>query len=192
MLGVYAGPPADAAAALAPLQQLGTPLLDLSGTLPYLDVQASADDLFPAGGRYYMKSHFMDELTGPAIATLLEWDARRPTPETLIVIRTMGGAVGRVDASQSAFPHRSGRFNLSLDAGWSDLALDDAAIGWARGAWEAMRPYATGGVYINFSGLDDEADALREAVFGESQQRFAEVRAAYDPDGLFAGAAGRP
>jgi FAD/FMN-containing dehydrogenase len=192
VLGVYAGPTSEAVDALTPLHRFGPPMLDLSGTVPYVEVQSSVDELFPPGGRYYMKSHFMDELSGEAIATLLEWNAHRPTPETLVAIRTLGGAVGRVGPEESAYPHRTGTFNLSIDAGWTDPDLDEQAIGWARGAWDAIRPFAGGGVYINFSGLGDEADALRDSVYGHSQRRLDAVRATYDPDGLFAAAARRP
>jgi hypothetical protein len=190
--GVYAGPADRGGRDLAPLQTLATPLIDASGTMPYVAIQSSLDELFPAGGRYYMKSHFMDELDDGAIAAILDHDARRPTPSSLIVIRSLGGAVSRVGADESAYPHRSARFNVSIDAGWTDPRLDDAAIAWARRAWDALQPFATGGVYINFSGLDEEADRLRGAVFGRSQQRLADVREAYDRDGLFSGAARRP
>jgi len=191
-VGVYSGPAADGAAVLEPLRHLGTPHFEASGIMPYVDIQASLDFLFPTGGRYYMKSHFMDELDDDAIAAILAWDARRPTPQSLIVLRTLGGAVGRVTAEESAYPHRSARFNLSIDAGWTYPSLDDVAIGWARDAWDAMRPFATGGVYVNFSGLDDEADGLRAAVFAGSQGRLDAVRAAHDPSGLFTAAARRP
>jgi hypothetical protein len=91
---VYAGPAGEAEPTLAPLRSLGTPLLDMSGPLSYVAAQSGADEAFPAGGRYYMKSHFLDELTDTGIDTLLEWYARRPTPETLVAIRTLGGCPG--------------------------------------------------------------------------------------------------
>lgn len=191
-LALHSGPASDAATALAPLRELGTPLIDLSGSVSYVDIQASVDELFPAGGRYYMKSHFMDELPEAAISTILQWDARRPTPETLIVLRTLRGAVGRVGPEETAYPHRSALFNLSIDAGWSDPAMDDEAIGWARGAWDAMRPFATGGVYINFSGLGDQADDHHDEIFGRSRMRLEAIRAKYDTEGLFTAAAYRP
>lgn len=56
--------------------------------------------------------------------------------------------MGRVTPEESAFPHRTAAYNLSIDAGWSDPALDHEAVAWARDAWDAMRPFATGGVYI--------------------------------------------
>jgi FAD/FMN-containing dehydrogenase len=191
-LGVFAGPPAEADRALAPLRELATPLLDMSGTATYLEIQSSFDDVFPAGSRCYMKSHFMDRLDGRAIATLLDWDRRWGTPEALVALRTMGGAVARVPAAESAYPHRSGSFNLSIDAAWTDPGTDATAIGWCRGTWEALRPYANGGVYVNFSGFDEEADELRTSVFGASEARLATIRAEHDPEGLFAAAARRP
>ncbi|MEV5518113.1 FAD-binding oxidoreductase [Streptomyces flaveolus] len=190
---VYGGPPGNGAtAALAPQRELGPPLMDLSGTLPYVALQSANTWRFPDGERYFMKSHFMDELTDEALRTLLDWDLRRPTPESLIVIRTLGGAVARVDPDDSAFAHRSARYNVSIDAGWRDPALDEAAIGWARSAWDAMKPFSSGGTYVNFAGLGEDAGELHGAVFGSHEERLERTRAAYDPEGLFAQAARRP
>ncbi|WNC02083.1 FAD-binding oxidoreductase [Streptomyces sp. CGMCC 4.7035] len=190
---VYGGPPGDGAtAALAPQHELGPPLIDLSGTLPYVVLQSANTPRFPDGERYFMKSHFMNELNDEAISTMLDWDSRRPTPESLIVIRTLGGAVARVDPDDSAFAHRSARYNLSIDAGWRDPALDEAAIGWARSAWDAMKPFSSGGTYVNFAGLGEDASELRGAVFGSHEERLERIRAGYDPEGLFVSAARRP
>jgi FAD/FMN-containing dehydrogenase len=191
-IGLYAGPADEGDAVLAPLRSLATPLHDMTGRATYLDVQSSVDELFPDGNRYFMKSLGLDDLEDASIDTLLEWDARRPTPESLVVLRTLGGAVSRVGPDESAFPHRGDRFNLSIDAGWSDPGLDASAIGWARGMWDAVRPFSRGGVYVNFAGLDDDAGAAREQLFGDSATRLAAVRATYDPDGVFAAAARRP
>lgn len=189
---VHAGPADEAEATLAPLRSLGQPLLDTSGLFPYVDVQSGADEAFPVGGRYYMKSHFLDEFTDACIDALLEWYAQRPTAETLIAIRTLGGAVARVGEDESAFAHRSARFNLSIDATWVEPTMDEVAVAWTRSTWEEMRAFSNGGVYLNFSGLDAEAEDLRSAVQGSNELRLAEIRHAYDPEGVFAEAAGRP
>jgi FAD/FMN-containing dehydrogenase len=190
--GVYAGDPADAAETLAPYARLGTPIIDQSGTLPYVEVQSALDELVPDGGRYYFKSHNLDELTDDAIATLVACDRERPNPETLIAIRTLGGAIDRVTLDESAYPHRGAAFNLSIDAIWSDPADDERVIGWARSTWQAMSPYANGGVYLNFAGLEDEADVDRSATYGPDLGRLERVLAEYDPEGLFGSAAWRP
>ncbi|MGW1541302.1 FAD-binding oxidoreductase [Streptomyces sp. NPDC002309] len=190
---VHGGPPDDgAAAALAPQRALGPVLLDLSATVPYVALQSANTWRFPDGERYFMKSHFMDELTDDAIRTLLDWDSRRPTPESLVVVRTLGGAVADVAPDDSAFAHRSARFNVSIDAGWQDPAQDGPAIEWARSAWDAVKPFSSGGTYVNFAGLGEDASRLRGAVFGAHEERLAGIRAAYDPEGLFAPAALMP
>ena len=186
--GVYIGPPAEAGPVLAPLQQLGTPLADMTATMPYVESQSAVDALFPDGGRYYWKSHFVDEMSDELIDTLVAVDADRPSPESVIMIRTLGGAIGRVGDHETAYPHRSARFNISVDASWQDPELDDAAIAWARSTWDAIAPYATGGVYLNFAGLGDDAD-LRAAALGANEARVEEIRRAYDPGGLFGAAA---
>jgi FAD/FMN-containing dehydrogenase len=190
--GLYAGPVEKADPALASLRQLGTPLVDLSATTPYVDTQNALDGLFPAGGRYYWKSHFLDELSDTAIAAVVEHAARRPTPDSVIYIRTLGGAVAKLGAGETAYAHRSANFNLSIDALWAHPALDAAAIGWARSAWNALQPHATGGVYLNFAGLGDGQTGVRRAAFGASVERLDRIRRAYDPDGLFDAAAQRP
>jgi hypothetical protein len=63
-------------------------------------------------------------------------------------------------------PHRSARYNLSIDAFWFDPALGAAAIDWARSTWQAMRPFSKGGVYMNFAGLADDTEHLRQAMLG--------------------------
>jgi FAD/FMN-containing dehydrogenase len=189
VLGVYAGAASEVGELFAPFATLGNPIADLSGTYPYVAVQSDMDALIPDGIRAYMKSHFADELSDAAIATLLENDASRPNPLSLIAIRTLGGAVGRVGTDHGAYAHRTATFNVSVDAFWDDPRLDDMAIGWARSTWDAFAPFATGGVYINFAGLHDEADALHPSVHGTSTERLDQIRAEYDPDGIFAAAA---
>ena len=134
----------------------------MTATMPYVESQSAVDALFPDGGRYYWKSHFVDEITDELIDTLVALDAHRPSPQSVIMIRTLGGAIGGVGDHETAYPHRSARFNVSVDASWQDPELDDVAIAWARSTWDAIAPYATGGVYINFAGLGDDAN-LRAA-----------------------------
>ena len=117
---VYAGDPADADDVLAPFRQLATPLIDMSATMPYVTVQSDFDAVFPDGGRYYFKSHMMDELTDAAIAAVVRCANARANEESFIVIRTLGGAIARVSPEDSAYPHRAASFNVSIDCVWSD------------------------------------------------------------------------
>jgi len=188
--GLYAGPVEEGVAALAPLARLGTPMMDASAVVDYATSQTGPDPLFPPGARYFFKSHFLEQFDDGAAAAVLAAGASRPTPQSLVIVRTMGGAIGRVGPEESAFAHRRARFNVSIDAGWTDPAMDGSAIGWARGAWDSLAPFATGGVYVNFAGLDEDAD--RTSSFGVHAARLDAIARAYDPDGVLTAAAARP
>lgn len=188
--GTFVGPAAQADPVLTPLRDLGTPLADMSGTTPYVESQRAVDELFPDGGRYYWKSHMVDELSDELIDTLIACDADRPSSESVIFIRTLGGAISRVGSEQTAYPHRSARFNVSIDGSWHDPSLDTTAIDWVRSTWERVAPFATGGVYLNFAGFGDDTD-LDATALGHNHDRLADTRRAHDPDGVFAAAARR-
>lgn len=190
--GIHAGPPDEAGELLAPLGELGTPLGDMNAIAQYAELQSSFDAIVPDGARYYMKSHFMDTISNEAIEALLTSDAEsHEGVDMFVVLRTMGGSISRVSSDESAFAHRSANFNLSIDTKWTEPAHDADGIAWARSMWDVTQPFSTGGVYVNFGGLSDEAADVRPAVLGASEQRQGEIRRAYDPDGLFEGAAHR-
>ena len=189
--GVYAGAPGDASAALAPLTRLGTPLVDMSGTVDYLDVQTGVDAAFPSGGRYFFKSHFVDALSDRAIETLLDCDAtptqpgvadRHPDPRWL-------GLHGRRGRERLPPPWRPVQRELRCRLVGPGAGRRWRSAGLVRRGTPCGR-FATGGVYLNFAGLDHEAD--RSAVYGSGAERLDRIRNAYDPHGIFAAAADRP
>jgi FAD/FMN-containing dehydrogenase len=98
----------------------------------------------------------------------------------------LGGAIARVDVAETAFPHRANRFNIIIFTGWDDPADDAANIGWTRGLWSALRPFAAGGVYVNYLGsaADEEGNRVREA-YGAGWERMTALKRAYDPTNLF-------
>jgi FAD/FMN-containing dehydrogenase len=187
--GLYAGPAEEGLEVLAPLARLGTPLMDATAVTDYAASQASLDPLFPSGNRYFFKSQFLDDIDDDAASALIACGEDRPTPSCIVVVRTLGGAVARIGDEETAFAHRGARFNVSIDAGWTDPLMDAAAIGWARRGWDSLSPFATGGVYVNFAGLDEDAD--RDAVFGTHAGRLDAIARTYDPDGILTAATAR-
>jgi FAD/FMN-containing dehydrogenase len=149
-------------------------------------VQSSFDGLVPDEQRYYWKSLYLDRLDDAAIAAMIGHAADRPTPDTVLVLRHLGGAVGRVPEEATAYGNRDAQYNLSLDAIWRDPGDDDRVIAWTRAAWAALRRHSTGGVYINFAGLGEEGEALVQAAAGSNFARLLAVKQRYDPTGLFA------
>ena len=183
--GMYVGDPDEGERITRPLRELGTPLLDTSGTVPYIDLQQSYDPFFPAGLRYYWKALYLDGFSDAAIRQTTEWSLERPSPRTLVIIRHIGGAVGRVEPEATAFGDRSSEWMLSIDSTWDDPADDERNISWTRAYWDAALRYSDGKTYFNFPGLFEEGQRAIQDSYGQNADRLAQVKAKYDPDNLF-------
>ena len=183
--GMWAGDPAEGERATRALRELATPLLDMSGRMDYLDFQRSLDPFFPAGPRRYWKALYLDGLSDAAIDTTTEWSERRPSDETLVIIRHCGGAISRVGAEETAFGDRSSEWMLSIDSTWQDPAGDTANVEYTRAFWDAALPFSDGKTYFNFPGLFEEGDAAVRASYGANHERLARIKAAYDPENVF-------
>jgi FAD/FMN-containing dehydrogenase len=187
LAGMYAGPAEEGERALEPLRRMGTPIVDMSGKATYVQAQAGFDEFFPTTQRYYWKSLYLDGLGDDVIDAMVAIAATRPSPQTLIILRHLGGAISQIPDDGTAYGHRRSAYNLSLDATWDDAADDERMIGWTRQAWQDMRDRTGGGIYLNFAGLGEENDELARAGYGSNFQRLRDVKAKYDPTNFFRG-----
>ena len=82
--------------------------------------------------------------------------------------------------------HRDARYNLILIADWTTPRDTEVNVTWTRELWDALRPYATGGVYVNNIGREADGDGvLLRAAYGANYQRLAAIKHTYDPANLF-------
>ncbi len=183
--GMWAGDSAAGERATKELRELATPLVDMSGPVEYAELQRSLDPFFPAGRRYHWKALYLDRLSDAAIDTTVEWSGRRPSNETLVIIRHCGGAISRVGAEETAFGDRSSEWMLSIDSTWHEPVDDAANVAYTRGFWDAAARFSNGQTYFNFPGLLEEGDAAVRSSYGENHARLAQIKAAYDPENRF-------
>lgn len=179
----YSGAPAEGEALLRPLRRFGTPVVDTIAPLPYTEQQRLIDAGSPAGLLNYWKAGFLQALSDDAIATIVAHTNRAVAPGMMTEIFQFDGAVNRVAPEATAFSHRGGRFDFTAVAKWSDPADSDAYITWARDFYEAIQPFTTGGVYVNYLG-GEGADRVR-AAYGANYDRLVALKAKYDPTNLF-------
>ena len=179
----HIGPLEQAERDLQPLRAFGPPVQDLVGPMPYVALQCSLDELFARGRRFYWKSHFLREMSDAAIDTMVSEFAKVPGPPSLIILQQAGGETARREAGSTAYGNRDANWNFIPCAISDDPAEDRRNMAWVRGIFEAMRPFATGGVYVNDLGEEGE-DRIR-AAYGENYDRLTQVKAKYDPTNLF-------
>jgi FAD/FMN-containing dehydrogenase len=184
---VYAGPVQQGEAVLQPVRELGTPVADMSGPQPYVAIQSALDAAFPNGLRYYWKSFSGSRLSDEFADALAALCAGRPTPQTLVGLRSLGGAMGRIPEEATAYANRGAHFNLSIDATWQDPADDERIVAWVRQGWASMRELTDASDYVNFAGLGEENDRLAQSAYGRNFDRLRAIKRKYDPDNLFHG-----
>jgi FAD/FMN-containing dehydrogenase len=168
----------------AQLRRFGTAAGEHVGAMPFAAWQTAFDPLLERGARNYWKSHDFKALSVEVERILCEAIGRLPTAECEAFIGHLGGAVNRVRADATAYPHRDVEYVVNVHTRWRDSSDDARCIDWARQLFDALAPHATGGVYVNFM-PEDEAQRVAAGAYGPNYARLGELKAKYDPANLF-------
>ncbi|WP_412539564.1 FAD-binding oxidoreductase [Longispora sp. K20-0274] len=158
------------------------PVGELVTEVPYAQFQQMLDD--PPGMRNYWSAEYLDTMPDQAV------DAFCAEAYTMIVpsgsqhvIFPQGGAIARADGDWP-IPYRYSPWVVHPFGMWEDPADDERGKAWTRGVRAAMEPWATGAVYLNFTG--DEGHERVVAGFGKANyDRLAGIKHDYDPGNLF-------
>ena len=143
VIAVHAGEPERGRALVQPLKELGDPIVDLIGVMPYTAMQSLLDALWTRGAHNYMRSAYVNELNDAAIAATVRQHQAVPSPHSEIHLHHFGGAVARVDDDDAAFGDRSAQYVLNVIARSPDAEGFDANVAWARDSTQALAPTST-------------------------------------------------
>jgi FAD/FMN-containing dehydrogenase len=141
-----------------------------------------------AGGRarFRAKSDYFDEPLPPrARAIMVDWIERRQRAPSegsgALLLDAYGGVLNRPRPGVTAFVHRDMLFSLQYLTYFGGSG--QAAAGWLRGVWRALRPYASGQAYQNY--IDPELERWQRAYYGSNLGRLREIKRRVDPDFRF-------
>ena len=179
----YIGDVANGPRIVEPLRQLGTPLGEHLGPMPFTAWQKAFDPLLAPGARNYWKSHNFTAVTDSLIDTIVPFAEKPPSPHCEVFIGSLGCQINRIAVDATAYTSRDARYIVNIHGRWTDAADDAKCIGWSRELFSAMTPFATGGVYVNF--MTQEESARVNAAYGLNYPRLAQVKKQYDPNNLF-------
>ena len=168
---------------LDPIRHYRPPAFEFFGPMPFPALQSMFDGLYPAGLHWYWKADFFRELTDEAVQQHTQHGAQLPTPLSSMHLYPVNGKVHRVGPAETPFAHR--------DAVWSQVIVGvdpdpgncDAITAWARGYFDALHPFGSGGAYMNFM-MEEGEDRIRATYLG-NYSRLAAIKARYDPGNFF-------
>jgi FAD/FMN-containing dehydrogenase/pimeloyl-ACP methyl ester carboxylesterase len=181
----HSGDPTHAETALTPLRALGDPVIDLLHEQPYSEVQSYLDATEPKGRHYYWRTEYAAALSDDVLATWRDLAAECPIPDAEMGVLHIGGALNERAEDDGAVGNRDARYALGAIGMWDP---GDPRAGeypdWVRAAGRRMRPFSTGGNYVNFQTADEGEERIR-AAYRDNYDRLAAIKRAYDPHNLF-------
>jgi hypothetical protein len=180
----YSGPIEDGEKLLRPLREFGPPLADQVGPSPYRALQGISEHFNPRGYRNYLKTNYLRDLSDEAIDIMVERYVSVPAPFSHIVVEHMGGAVGRMDRDATAYNYRDAQYNFLIVGMWDNPAQDAGGIGWVRGLWQALQPFSSGNIYVNYES-DVGVDRVQAAYGAAKYARLVALKNTYDPTNFF-------
>lgn len=179
----YAGDVEEGQRILEPARQIGEPLADGLGPLPYLALQSALDAAFPSGQLHYTTSRGVDDLSDELIDLLVEhWRAAPQGPAPWILVEHLGGAVSSVPPDATAYGNRYAPYEVSIWANWTDPQRTEQYMGWARTLASALDQHAHG-AYVNY--LEDAGELAVQRAYGDHYARLQALKDTYDPGNVF-------
>jgi FAD/FMN-containing dehydrogenase len=176
---------ANAERDLAPIRSLGDPVVDLVGMHPYAVQQSMMDGIDPAGLNQYWKAEFLPQLRTDYLDVFRDAGLEATSSQSYSVIFHLGGALNERDEDDGAVGNRNAQFISGFSGVWApDDPRGDDHVAWVRESWERIRPFSTGGNYVNFQ-LAEDAEDRTAAAYGGNYARLRRIKAEYDPENLF-------
>jgi hypothetical protein len=167
--------------AIAPLREIGEPIMDTFAQVPtpaLSRVDMDPEDPVPA----LTNSILIGELSDEAIGAFVE--AAGPdsgSPLIFAALRQTGGALARTAENAGALDKLEGQFAMLAGGVAPDPSAADTVTGALDRLYDAMRPWAVDGGYLNFVERPCDVDAILSA---ETCERLAHVKRSWDPDDL--------
>jgi FAD/FMN-containing dehydrogenase len=178
----YSGPASNADKVLKTLRSVGKPFNDTVQPIDYVALQRSGDlDERRAIGSY-TKTGFVRKISPQLIDVMISGLGDHTDRSTTVGFQHCGGAISRVAADATAFPHRGIHATSLLTADWPATADPTRHVDSLRKYWKAIEPH-TAGFYTN-DVVDETQKQVDENYLG-NYPRLVALKSKYDPTNLF-------
>ncbi|HEY8589986.1 MAG TPA: FAD-binding oxidoreductase, partial [Naasia sp.] len=176
---VWTGDPAEGEKHFAPIAAAATPIFGQAGVMPYSMiglVHADPVDPMPV----HEHAALLHTFDSAAIDELLTWVGHGvDTPQLIVEIRQLGGAIARIPENAGAMSYRDTAYTF-LTIGIKAGPGVEATIANARQIDDAMSPWSTGKALPNWATSGSPEEVAR-TYDRETLTRLVTLSATYDP-----------
>ncbi len=150
-----------------------------------------AATIFNGGGPAYQsvlmkaKSDYVTQaMSEQGIMTLLVGLQEAPI-EIAVLFDSYGGAINKIASDAMSFAHRGNtKYLIQYFMQWESPAATEASLATMRTLYTTMRPFVSGGAYVNYCDLD-LGDGYAKAYWSDNLPRLTKVKASFDPNNVF-------
>ncbi|SDB58068.1 Berberine and berberine like [Flavobacteriaceae bacterium MAR_2010_188] len=179
----YTGPREKAEEIFKPIREFGPPILDFVGDIPMKNLNGMFDGLYPPGLQWYWRAHYIKELSLDAIKTNIEFGSKIPSMLSTTHLYPIDGRVHEMESADTAWSNREARWSQAIVGVDPDPNNADKVTNWCKNYFDALKPYAMGGAYVNF--MMDEGQERIKASYKGNYDRLVDVKTKYDPSNFF-------
>ena len=97
----------------------------------------------------------------------------------------MGGAIAKADRSANAIGNRDALLVMEVIGSTPTPEMAAGLTRYLAQFRDALSPYTSGGMYLNFMGANEAAGRTKDAYAQEAYERLMAIKAQYDPDNQF-------
>jgi hypothetical protein len=128
------------------------------------------------------KSGFIEALTPQLVDALIGGMEPHPDRSHSVAFQQSGGAIGRVAADATAFPHRDSKSNMLCGVRWPFGEEGGEHRAYVEEYWKNIEPH-TMGFYTN--DMLKESQGTVNLNYLGNYRRLVEIKNKYDPSNLF-------
>jgi FAD/FMN-containing dehydrogenase len=178
----YSGKKGQVDGILQKIRGIGRPIVDQVRAMDYVALQRSEDVTDQRAVGSYTKSGYTVALTPAFIDAIVTGFQEHPRRGTTVGFYHTGGAINRVPAAATAFPHRDITLIPLLSVDWAVDSDPTEHVAYIRKYWASIEPHIHG-FYTN--DLIDETQQQVDENYLGNYARLLALKNKYDPTNLF-------
>jgi hypothetical protein len=181
--GCYVGPLEEGEKLLKWWRDWQAPIVDDFKPMPFnVAGMISNEPNEPSHG--HASAIWIRELSDEMLDVMIRYGTA-PSPFIVTEVRHAGGAIARVKPGTNAYGNRDASHVLEVVSITPTAEALEACHEAVKALKQALQPYSTGGVYINFLEGQEKWEETKRAFSAETYQRLRVLKAKYDAKNRF-------